>query len=127
MNLLQQAAADLVQILQDVEGGFAVEFTVRSPLRKTAKIRGFYNNVDVNVDPETGMQCASNKATAVLPLSALAAAHMSELHAAIDNENDPWTISVVEVNGEKKTFRVRDTLHDELGCVVCILEAYQPI
>lgn len=126
MNLRTQAAADLRQILQDVDGGFAVSIRITSPYLKRATFSGFYRRIELMIDPVTGeQQVSTGQASVVIPLNDLKSAGMRDLRNEPDSNKNPWIIRVTEQSGEIRDYKVVDTAEDELGAVTCKLEAIE--
>lgn len=123
MGLQEQAAADLVSILSDAVGGFAVPIRVIDSEGKTATINGFATHIGTTIDPETGLTVAAQKSSVALPIAKLREAGLANPRAVADDTLRPWRV-VVDSWGTQ-VFKVSTVLPDKLGCVVCFLEAYK--
>ena len=125
MGLLETAAADLVSILSDQDGGFAVAIRVVDPAGNAATINGLAADIGISIDPDTGTSIAQRKPSVALPISKLRE-EFDELPRGIgDTKSRPWTVSFTLPTGGEQTFKVTTTLPDALGCLVCFLEHYQ--
>lgn len=126
MNLRDQAATDLQNILGDVTAGFGRNVTVTDPSGATAVIVGFTNDISTAIDPETGTIVTSRTASVVLPIAALVAAGFELPRSISDKNSKPWRVSFADVPGNTYAFKVSEARPDRaLGCVVCMLEAYK--
>jgi hypothetical protein len=123
VGLQEQAAADLVTILSDTVGGFAVPINVVDPDDNAATINGFATHIGTTISPETGLAVAGQKASVVLPIAALRAADLANPRAVADDTLRPWRVSVPSWGA--MIFKVSTVLPDKLGCVVCFLEYYK--
>lgn len=123
MGLLEQAAADLVAILSDDVGGFAVAIRVIDPDDNAATINGLATHIGVTVDPETGLTVAGQKSSVALPIAKLREAGLKNPRGVSDDNLRPWRVRVPSWGD--MTFKVSTVMPDKLGCVVCFLEAYK--
>lgn len=126
MNLLDQAAADLVTILSDTVGGFATPITVIDPDGNEATIGGFANDIGQQLDPETGLMMVGRQATVALPTRALRAADLGDPRGVADENARPWRVKLkLPASDRELMFKVTKTMPDKLGCIVCFLKLYQ--
>ncbi len=123
MGLLDQAAADLVSILSDTVGGFAVPIRVVDPDDNAATINGLATHIGTTIDPDTGVPVAGQKSSVALPIARLRAAGLKNPRAVSDDNARPWRVQVP--GWGSMWFKVSTTLPDKLGVIVCFLEAYE--
>jgi hypothetical protein len=125
VSLLERAAADLVAIASDVEGGFSVPIKVTDPNQNTATINGLATDVGLTIDPGTGVAMPTQRASVALPIAKLTAAGLGEPKGLGDDKSRPWKVVFALPGKKERTFKVAMTLPDRaLGCIVCLLEAY---
>lgn len=124
MGLLEQAAADLAEILSD-DVGFAVPITVVDPGGSQATINGLATDIGLTINPETGIAVASRKASVALSLRALEAAGLGQPYGVADGSRKPWTVTLTLPTGDEQTFKITTTMPDKLGVIVCFLEIYE--
>jgi hypothetical protein len=123
---MEQAAADLVTIMSDTVGGFAIPITVIDPDDNQATINGFANDIGQELDPETGTMIVGRQASVALPIRALRAADLGEPRAIADDSRRPWRVQVqLPTATTPLTFKVTKTMPDKLGCIVCFLQSYR--
>ncbi len=125
MSLLDQAKADLQAILTDNVGGFAVPITVTNPGGFSAIVNGQQTSIGIVIDPQTGMPVAGRKVSVALSIAALTAAGLAEPKGVSSGAGKPWLVSFALPTGATQTFKVSESLPDELGCVVLILEFWK--
>lgn len=125
MSLFDTAAADLASILSDAVGGFAVPVTVVDPDQNQATVNGMVADIGLSVDANTGVAVAARKSSVTLPLSALREASLRAPEGVGDDQRRPWVVSF-KMPGQTRarTFKVVETMPDQLGCIVCFLQAY---
>lgn len=127
MGLLEQAAADLDAILTDNVGGFAVPIRIVDPNNNTATINSLANEIGFKIDPETGVAVSGQRATVALSLRALATAGLGQPRGVAAGDKRPWTVTFqLPAMREPQTMKVASTMPDQLGCLVCFLEFYEP-
>ncbi len=124
MSLLDEAAADLASILDDTVGGFSIPIVVIDPAGNQATINGLANDIGMTTDPQTGMAIAGRQSTVALSLAALEAEGLGVPVNVTDKTSKPWLVRFTLPNGCEATFKVSSTMPDQLGVVVCFLEAY---
>lgn len=124
MGLQEQAAADLVTILSDAIGGFAVAIVVIDPDGNTATVNGLATHIGMAIDPETGLTVAGQKSSVALPIAKLREAGFSKNPRPVPDESlRPWRVRVPSWGD--LTFKVEAVMPDKLGCIVCFLESYK--
>lgn len=127
MSLRNQAAADLVTILEDDVAGFGWVITVTDPDGTSAALKGFSTDIGTTIDPETGMAIVGRQASVALPISKLTEAGLAVPRAIHDACMKPWVVVFDDIEGVSHTFKVREAMPDTaVGVVTCILEVYRP-
>jgi len=127
VSLRNQAAADLLAILEDSAGGFGWPITVTSPEGVTASLVGFSNDVAQVIDPETGIAVSGRVASVALAIASLTAAGLGLPRAIADGERRPWRVAFNDIGGTAHSFKVNEAMPDRaIGIVTCTLEAYKP-
>lgn len=125
MSLRQQAAADLLTILEDSDG-FGWDITVRNPSGTELAMKGFSTDIGQSIDPNTGVPVASRQASVALPIARLLEANHGVPTNITDKGSKPWLVTFDDVHGRSATFKVSNAMPDTaLGVVVCLLEAYK--
>lgn len=126
MGLREQAALDLIGILEDQSGGFGWPITVTNPAGVSLDIVGFSTDIGLSVDPETGMAISARKASVALPIARLYAAGFALPRAVADTSTKPWLIRFADIHGRPHLFKVQEAEPDTaLGIITCQLEAYR--
>jgi len=94
MSLIADAAATVRSILEDVSGGFGVEFTLTEPGGFSALVRGFSADIAAVIDPETGQAVSGRRATFAVSMATLTAAGFTELPRGVaDSSSRPWVVT----------------------------------
>ena len=70
-NLRELAESDNAIILEDDTSGFAVPIKFTDKQGRVYEVRGQYNRVGVDIDPETGLLVPGNKSSVTVRLSSL--------------------------------------------------------
>lgn len=124
MSLLTDATETVRDILEDVDTGFALEFTLENPAGFSAVVRGFSADISAVIDPETGQAVSGRKATFALHFDTLTAAGFTELPRGVADRNSrPWVVTFGAA-----TFKVIEATPDRsfgIRAVTGTLEAYQ--
>lgn len=124
MSLRDQAAADLRAILE-AEGDFAVPITVTSPEGVSATLLGLVADIGQSLDPETAQAVAARRASVSLSTSALNEAGLAIPRAMPSETRKPWRLTWTGHDGLPRSFTIIESMPDELGIVVCLLEVYR--
>lgn len=126
MSLRAQAAADLLGILEDVDGGFGWAITVTDPTGTTVNMTGFSTDIGTTIDPETGVLVAGRRASVALPIARLTALGLGMPRGVASETSRPWVVTFNDISGAARTYKVSQALPDRaIGCVTCMLEAYK--
>jgi len=127
VSLRDQAAADLLGILEDADGGFGWSITVTSPDSASASLTGFSTDIGTTIDPETGTLVAGRRASVAIPIARLTALGLGIPRGIAEQSRKPWVVSFDDVEGTARTYKVSHAMPDRaLGVVTCMLEAYKP-
>jgi hypothetical protein len=124
VSLLDTAAADLVAILSDTVGGFAIPITLVDPAGNEATINGLATDIGLTIDPETGQAVIGRKASIAIPLRALEEAELEQPRGVASKTAKPWTATFTLPTGQAQTFKITSAMPDKLGCLVCFLDVY---
>lgn len=126
MNLRQQAAADLLGILEDTAAGFGWSVTVTSPELVSASLTGFSNDIGHTIDPQTGQAVIGRKASVALAIASLRAAGLDLPRNISASSSKPWIVVFNDIGGISHKFKVSEALPDRgAGLVTCLLELYR--
>lgn len=127
MSLRDQAASDLLGILEDSSGGFGWPLTITSPEGASAAITGFSTDIGTTIDPETGALVAARRASVAIPIARLTAHGLAIPRGIADQSARPWVVTFADIEGASRTYKVSQAMPDRaLGVVTCMLEAYKP-
>lgn len=127
MGLREQAAADLVTILEDTADGFGWPITVTDPDQNSATLSGFSTDVSQTIDPQTGQLVSGRLASVALPIASLTAAGLGLPANVSDGSRNPWVIRFNDTAGTEHVWKVSEAMPDRaLGVIVCLLEPYKP-
>jgi hypothetical protein len=126
VSLIAQAAADLRSILGDTAGGFSIPIRLISPSDQEITLNGLANDIGITIDPETGTAVAGSSSSVALPLAVIDEAGISRPRGVADEKSRPWRVIYTLPSGGEQMFKVTRTWPDNLGCLVCILETYDP-
>lgn len=124
MSLLDEAAADLREILTDVDGGFAVPLVLVSPNGEQLQLNGLANNIGTSIDPETGQAVLGQQATIAISIADIEAEGVELPRGTADKNSRPWVVRLTLPTGGEQKFKISATAPDLLGCLVCHLEEY---
>lgn len=126
MNLRQQAAADLLGILEDTAAGFGWPIVVRNPAGTEHAMTGFSADISQTIDPQTGVAVAGRVASVALPIARLLAADLGVPRNVAPNDRKPWVVAFDDIHGRPHRFKVQSARPDlSAGIVVCTLELYR--
>ncbi len=125
MNLREQAKADLEGILGDSAGGFGWSASLTDPDGKTAAVTGTYRDIHQALDIETGQFVTGRQASLVVPQKTIEEAGLGRPKGIADGAKVPWLVTLNDLQGIGRIFKVAESRPDELGCIVLILEAYE--
>ena len=126
MGLRQQAAADLKAILEDSAAGFGWPVTVTDPTGARLDMVGFTNDVNLTIDPSTGISVAGRSISVALAIASLLAGGLDIPRAVADSASKPWLVEFEDAQGQLLRFKIADTNPDRaLGIVVCMLEFWK--
>lgn len=130
MSLLERGAQFLKGVVENTKH-FGRPCTVTNPDGDSLAMVGLYRDISLMIDPSTGQQVAGNTASITLSLRSLKAATV-ELPDGLgvpvginDGTQLPWVVQLVDLQGKARTFKVSTAMPDEVGCVVCELEAHR--
>jgi hypothetical protein len=123
--LLDEAAADLREILNDVDGGFATPITITNPEGVSAVVNGLQTDIGLSIDPETGLSVSGRRASVAVSLADLAEAGLAIPENVPEKTRTPWLVEWTPPTGAAQVMKVTDTQPDKLGCVVLQLERYK--
>jgi len=131
MGLRDQAAADLVTILEDTTG-FGWPITVTDPSGTTAALTGFSADIGRLIDAQTGVPVAARVISVALPIASLTATSLTKnadglaIPAAIpDATSKPWLVAFADTAGKSYTAKVAEAHPDRtLGIVTLLLDLY---
>ena len=127
MSLRAQAAADAATFIADVTG-FGCAITVTDPDGNSAVVMGRATDIGQLIDPDTGGTIAGRQASVTFAMSVLTAAGLGIPKGVTDDDSKPWSVSFADITGASHDFLVTDARPDaELGIVVCMLAAYEPL
>ena len=127
MGLLETAAVDLAEILQDDgDSGFAVPIKVVNPENRKATIKGLATDIGFTINPETGQPISGQKISIALPLRACVAAGLGEPTGIADSSSRFWKVTFTLPTGVEHTYKITSTMPDKLGVIVCFLEHCDP-
>ena len=126
MGLCEEAATDLVSILEDVDGGFGRRCIVAAPDGSSAPLAGRFNDVAQSIDPDTGLVVSGRTVTLTLPLASIKAAGLSEPRAEREPGVEPWTVEFLDAAPGQRTFVISDVQPDRsygggAGAITCHL------
>lgn len=128
MSLRNLAESDLATVLEDGATGFGWPITLTDPAGQSNADPIFGSSTDIEqmIDPDTGQLVNGRAASVAVRLSTLAGAGFSGVPRGVaDSKSKPWLVTVDDIGGQSRTFKVRQSNPDRaLGVVVCILEAY---
>lgn len=125
MSLFLEAAEAFEEICQD-PNGFGVDIELTSPAGQVATVRGLFNRVGSDLDPETGRLVQGQRSSVALPLRVIDAAGIGTPFGEAETAKLPWRVRVTDVRGRVHSYKVVATMPDDsAGCLVCILEAYE--
>jgi len=124
VSLFDQAADDLDAILGDTAAGFARTFVVTSPDGGSVELAGFYQDVHVRIDPATGLEVTGRKVSVTFPLRAFAANGLQVPRGEPRKNMKPWVVCFTDKQGIARTYKVAESMPDELGSLVCQLEEF---
>jgi hypothetical protein len=126
VSLRQQAAADLLGIVEDADG-FGWPITVTNPIGTTLAMIGLSTDIGQTIDPETGQAVAGRRASVALSIARLEAAGMGIPRNIAEKASKPWVITFADISGASHTYKVATAMPDiAIGCVTCMLESYKP-
>lgn len=128
VGLREQAALDLVSILND-ETGFSWEIVIRNPEGVCDTVRGLSTDISETIDPETGQAVSGRLASVAIALRDLEGLDCYEAfgdpQGIAASDSKPWVIIFLDILGKEHTFKVSESHPDRaIGIVTCILEAY---
>lgn len=124
MSLYDQASADTQAILEDSAAGFGLSMTLTAPDGNTQAITGHGADIGNTIDPETGQNIAGRQVHVSLPLAALT---IGRPEGVQDEDSDPWLVEVqLPGNAAPKTYKIFETLPDQLGVLVCFVTEWTP-
>lgn len=126
MGLLAQAAADLVSILEDVDGGFGTRVLLTSPSGASAELVGLMNDISQVIDPETGLLVSGRSSTLTLPLESIRAAGLPEPRVVQERATDPWIVELLDGDVDQRRFVISGVRPDRSfgggrGAITCFL------
>ncbi len=126
-GLREQAESDLSFILEDGVYGFGWPINIKDPAGTDADLTGFSGDISQMFDPETGVPISGQLAHVALRLTTLKAVPFEVPRGVADESSKPWVVTFEDIDGEPRTFKVKNSDPDfTLGVVVCILEHYEP-
>lgn len=124
-DLWQQAAVDHSEIFGDAEGP-AKTATLTSPAGVSVALRQINADIALVVDPGTGMVVSGRTASVAFRMTDIIAEGLTLPEGVADSSRRPWTVDVIDTQGDSYTFKVVQTYPDRtLGLVTCDLEAYK--
>lgn len=127
MGLRDTAAADAIEIIQDLNDG-GDEISITSPAAASEDFLALTTDIAFSIDPETGMTVTGRQCTATVPISDLIAAGFAAIEGVADADAKPWVLQMTDSNGVTGTFKVAKTAPDNtLGIMVLFLEGYTPL
>lgn len=103
MNLRDLAEQDLAITLEDGDDGFGWDITITNPSDQSQTVKGQYHRVSVEVDPETGMQVRSKRASITIRNSTFTLGIIAKT----------WKVTVTDINGVVLEGVVSDILPDD--------------
>jgi hypothetical protein len=126
MNLRQQAAADLENILGDAASGFGWPITVTSPQLVSAELTGFSTDISLVIDPQTGVAVSGRRVSVALSISRLREAGLDIPRGVAAKDSKPWIVVFNDIGGSSHKFKVSASSPDlAAGLVTCALEMYR--
>lgn len=125
-NLRDLATADHRLIVEDVAGGFGRELTFTDPDGVVGVVNGFWNDINQNIDLQTGAMVSGRVAFVRVTRGALRDANLTLPVGEIDDKKKKWLVSFVDMGGQRRTFAISEARPDRsIDAVDCYLEKYQ--
>ena len=123
-SILEQAALDVAAILQDTTGG-GLSIQIRDPNGDTETIVGWAADIGLRIDNETGQSVTGRTVQVSLPTAALT---LGIPRGQLDESSRPWTMRFqLPARSTAETYRITETMPDQIGCLVCFLEPYDSL
>lgn len=107
--------------------GFSWDVTITAPDGTTTAepLKGFSNDIEQLIDPETGMAVTGRLASVALRIGHLAENGFAIPSGTLDSTSEVWLVQFLDINGEAHTFHVQKSNPDRaLGLVTLLLGAY---
>lgn len=124
MSLRQQAADDLVGIVESTSG-FGWPITVTSPAGVSLAMTGLSTDIGTTLDPETGLPVTGRRASVALSTASLSDGGLDMPMGAYDKSTKPWLVTFDDIGGTEYVWKVIQTMPDRaLGLITCVLERY---
>jgi hypothetical protein len=127
VSLRDDAAAFCREILEDVDGGFAMAITVRDPLGQEAEVTGISADIGSVIDLNTGQLVSGRAAHVTVSLQTLRDAGIAGIpQGEADSMRAPWLFLLLDIMGGQHVFKVKQAMPDlTLGVVRCSLEIFR--
>lgn len=126
MNFLSIAQQDKAFTLKDSTYGFGTVITITDPDLLSAEVTGRTNDINLLIDPDTGVGVSGRTATVAIDMDELTSLGFTSLPSGqSDKTKKPWIIEYTDQLGNSYTFKVLEGNPDRtLGIVLCTLEFY---
>jgi len=127
MNFLNIAQQDKAFTLKDSEYGFGTVITLTDPDLFSAEVTGRINDINLAIDPDTGVGVSGRNATIAVDMQELTDKGFSTLpKGQSDKKKKPWIVEYTDQLSNDHTFIVLEGNPDRtLGIVLCTLESYK--
>lgn len=124
MGLMDEVAQVLREELNSLSG-FATSISLTPPQGSPVALKGFWNDIGLTIDPETGVAVRGRRASVAVPIKDLEAANLPIPENVASNRERPWLVTWTPTTGQAQTMKVVDAIPDKLGIVVLLLESHR--
>lgn len=125
MSLRTLAEQDMSSIVTNTSE-FGREVTIVDPNGVSATLNGITNDIYLGVETDTNVDVAVHQAEVSLSISELAAEGISIPFGEQDENLKPFRITMTDITGEEKTFKIVVAMPDRsIGLVLCMLDDYE--
>jgi hypothetical protein len=125
LSIRDTAHLVLDEIMNDDEIG-GDPCTITSPVGFTLPFRAFNTDIHLSIDPGTDQQVTGRQSSIAVMISELMAVGFESICGIPDRTSRPWVVTIADVNGIDRTFKVASTAPDySAGMMILFLEAYQ--
>jgi hypothetical protein len=126
MNLREQAAADLVAIVEDADAGFGWHVEVTDPNGVFLRLVGQSGDIGKSIDPQTGIAVIGRTAHVSFALATITDLGLKTPFGVADEAKRPWIVRFLDIVGGQQKFKISHAMTDRtIGLVTCLLEAYR--